>query len=456
MSPEERKKVLRELEESNREYEEEKKGFPEWLKRERERARVIFKEFDEKGFPVGRFGMDFDVLEYRPDIAPKHPARESLKELDEDMIVAAEKSGQSIREEEKDRTGSKLQEDEDTTYLGVTEYGRSLLKNYPEGLIVEDIEDAVLKYPWIEKLWSHIHPMNLDKYTAFNAGFSRGGVFVWVKKGVKVELPIQACFFVETQMYAQLPRILIVAEPYSKIHVISGCLAQPACDLGLHGCITEIYAGEGSETTYSMIHNFREGFHIRPKIGVVVDDNATFIENFIIIGDCLSDQAYPTAVLRGDNSRAVIRCIALGLKSADIDIGSTLILSGENTRGELISRVVATDESKIRMRGNLKAYANNVRGHLECRGLLLSDTARAWAYPQLRSTFPGANLTHEAAIGKIAEEELYYLMGRGLTEGEATSMIARGFLDVETPGFPPLLRHEINQVIATSLEEKVL
>lgn len=450
MTPEERKKVLEELEESNREYEE-KKNFPEWLRKKRERSREIFKEFDEKGFPVGRFGMDFDVLDFRPDIAPSHQVRGSLKELDKDMKMAAEKSGQSI--EEKDRTGSKLQEDGDTTYLGATEYGKSLLG---EGLIVEDIEEAACKYPWIEKLWSHILPINLDKYAAFNAGFSRGGVFVRVKRGTKVELPLQACFFLETLGYAQLPRILIVAEPYSKINVISGCLTQPACNAGLHGCITEIYVGEGAEATYSMIHNFKEGFHVRPKIGAVIDDNATYIENFIVIGDCLSDQAYPTAVLRGDNSRAVIRTIALGLKSADIDVGSSLIFSGENTRGELISRAVAADESKIRMRGNLKGYSNNVKGHLECRGLLLSDTARAWAYPQLRSTSPGANLTHEAAVGKIAEEELYYLMSRGLTEGEATSMIARGFLDVETPGFPPLLRHEINRLIATSLEEKVL
>lgn len=453
MDLEERKGVLKELEESTREYEREK-GFPDWLVKKRERAREIFREFEEKGFPVGRFGMDFDLLEYRPDIAPRHSARGSLEELDDDMKIVAEKSGQSI--DETDRTGSKLQEDGDSTYFGITEYGRDLLEEYPEGLVVEDIEESVRKYPWIEKLWSHIHPVNLDKYTAFNAGFSRGGILVWVKKGVKVELPIQACFFVETQGYAQLPRILVVAEPHSKVHLISGCVTQPSCRVGLHGCITEIYGGRGSEVTYSMIHNFREGFHVRPKIGALIDDDATYIENFVIIGKCLSDQAYPTAVLRGDNAKAVIRCIALGLESADIDIGSALIFSGENTRGELVSRVISADESRIRMRGNLKGYTNDVRGHLECRGLLLSDTGKARAYPQLRSTSPEADLTHEAAIGKIAEEELYYLMSRGLTEKEATSMIARGFLDVETPGFPPLLRQEINRVIEMSLEEKVL
>ncbi len=194
-------------------------------------------------------------------------------------------------------------------------------------------------------------------------------------------------------------------------------------------------------------------FALRPKL---IDRNATYIENFIILAPCLSDQAYPTAVLRGDNSRAVIRTIALGLKSSDIDVGSALIFSGENTRGELVSRTVATDKSNVKMRGTMKGYSSNAKGHLECRGMLLSETARARAYPQLRSTSPGVNLTHEAAIGKIAEEDLYYLMSRKMSEQEATSMITRGFLDVETPGFPLLLRHEINRVVSMSLEEKVL
>jgi hypothetical protein len=329
----------------------------------------------------------------------------------------------------------------------------NVFSRYPNGLVVEDIEKAVFKYPWIERFWSQIHPVNLDKYTAYDAGYSRGGVLVWVKSGVKVDLPLQACFFVETQMYAQLPRILVVAEPFSKVHLISGCVTKPGCEAGLHGCITEIYAGKGSEVTYTMIHNFRPQFHIRPKIGAIVEEDATYIENFIVIGPCLSDQAYPTAILRGKGARAVIRCIILGLGSSDIDVGSSLIFTAPETRGELISRVVATEDSKVKMRGTLKSYEENVRGHLECRGLLLSPMARVWAYPQLRSTNPGANLTHEAAVGRIAEEELYYLMTRGMSEGEATSMIARGFLDIETPGFPPLLREEVNKLIALSLEK---
>ena len=443
----ERLKVIKELKDFFEEYDRE---LPEWLREQRAQARRIFFEYEERGFPAGRHGMDFDLLAYRPDIARKHKPRKSLVELDDEMKKIAESAGQRI--DEKGRAGTKLQEDADTTYLAFTEEGQKLLEKFPNGVVVEDIEHAVHKYPWIEKLFGRILPMNLDKYTAYNAGHSIGGVFVWVKRGIRLDLPLQACFFVETLDYAQLPRILVVAEPYSKLHLISGCVTQPACDIGLHGCITEIYVGRGAEVTYSMIHNFRERFHVRPRIGAIVDEGATYIENFIVIGPCKSDQAYPTAILRGKNARAVIRTIVLGVESSNIDVGSALIFSEEGTRGELVSRAVATGESKITMRGTLKGYAHPCKGHLECRGLILEETARAWAYPQLRSATPDANLTHEAAIGRIAEEQLHYMMSRGLDESTATSMIARGFLDVETEGFPPLLREEINRVIAMSLE----
>jgi hypothetical protein len=444
-----KQKIIEELKDVYKEYD---KRFPRWLQEHRELARRIYIDYEERGYPAGRFGEDFDLLDYRPDIAKEHPKRRSLKELDPDMKRRAETAGQSIEEHE--RTGSKLQEDATTTYLGVTdEAKKTLFSIYPDGLIVKDIEEAVVEYPWIERFWSHIHPINLDKYTAYNAGYSRGGVFVWVKRDVKVELPLQACFFVETQNYAQLPRILVIAEPYSKLHLISGCLTQAGCSAGLHGCITEIYVGEGAEVTYSMIHNFGPDFHIRPKIGAIVEKNATYIENFIIIGPCKSDQAYPTAILRGEGARAVIRCIILGMGESKIDVGSCIIFTAEGTRAELVSRALTTNEAKVKMRGNLKSYVGGVKGHLECRGLMLDPLSEIYAYPQLRSISPDADLTHEAAIGKIEEEKLHYLMSRGLREDEATSMIARGFLDVETPGFPPLLRQEINKVVEASLKK---
>ena len=172
----ERLKIIKELKDFFEEYDRE---LPEWLREQRAQARRIFFEYEERGFPAGRHGMDFDLLAYRPDIARKHKPRKSLVELDDEMKKIAESAGQRI--DERGRAGTKLQEDADTTYLAFTEEGQKLLEKFPNGVVVEDIEHAVHKYPWIEKLFGRILPMNLDKYTAYNAGHSIGGVFVWVK-----------------------------------------------------------------------------------------------------------------------------------------------------------------------------------------------------------------------------------------------------------------------------------
>ena len=142
-----------------------------------------------------------------------------------------------------------------------------------------------------------------------------------------------------------------------------------------------------------------------------------------------------------------------GRARSDVDVGAAIIFTAENTRGEIISRTVVTDEANVRLRGTLKSFKSNTKGHMECRALLLSDKAEAHAYPTLRSTVSGAELTHEAAIGKIAEEQLLYLMSRGLSKEEATSMIARGFLDTDIPGLPPVLQGEISRLVSMTAKE---
>jgi hypothetical protein len=140
------------------------------------------------------------------------------------------------------------------------------------------------------------------------------------------------------------------------------------------------------------------------------------------------------------------------VERSQIDVGSCIIFAAPRTNAELITRAVVAEEACCNMRGNLKGYAEDIKGHLECRGILLSETASCRAYPALRSIHPEATLTHEAAVGKIKEEELWYLMSRGFSEEDATSLIVRGFLDVTAPGFPKILQEQINKVIETCIE----
>lgn len=423
------------------------KKFPEWYVKKREESKRLLREARP-----AKYGPDIDLSMYSPNIAPEHRAINSLRKLRKVDQEEIKKVGQ--RPDEGFRSGSHLQIDDHPVYLSYTDWTKqSLFPKFPEGLVVLDTREAIRKYPWIEKFWFKIIPLRLDKYTSYIGANEAGGVFVWVKRGTVIGWPVQSCFYVRTENYVQVPHNLIIAEPYSRIHLITGCVVAPECSRAAHIAATEIYVGKGAEVTWTMIHNWNPEFEARPKIGIVVEENGTYMENFILLSPVRNTQFYPTAVLRGNGARASFHLLIFGRGESNIDAGSGIIFNAEKTRGEIISRAVVTDKASVKMRGLLHANKPNTRGHLECRALMLSDEARAYAYPNLRSFSSEAELTHEAAIGKIAEEQLYYLMSRGLSKGEATSMIARGFLDTEIPGLPTLLQGEISRLVSMTAEE---
>lgn len=436
---EEKIKKIREL---NYWYDEFDEQFPEWYRKIRLQARRIYEEYERKGYPIGRYGKDFEFTQYVPNIPPTLRRLDSLLDLDEINKQYIQTVG--VNPDEADRMGSHLQEDTTVTYTSKTK-GEEVVAMNPDA--------AILRYPWLKEFVHRLVPIGLDKYTALCTAYSIGGVFLWVKEGTVMDTPIQACFLMEREKLAQLPYVLIIVEPHAKVNIISGCVMNPACTSGVHGCVTEIYVGEGAEVTFNIIHNFKRGYHVRPKVGVMVEENATYIENYIEIGEPESSQLYPTVILRGDNSRASLRSLFFGRGNADFDIGSAIVFTGDNTRGEIVSRAVVLDDAVVRMRGSLKAYAPTARGHMECRALLLSDRAQAIAYPVLKSLSPEATLTHEAAVGKIAEEQLYYLISRGLSKDEAVSTIVRGFLDVEIPGIPDSLQAWMSRLVSQTARE---
>jgi Fe-S cluster assembly scaffold protein SufB len=393
------------IRELNRWYDEFDRRFPGWYQRIRLEARRRYEEKEMAGDPICKYGKDFEFTGYVPNILPEHEKLKNLMELDDSSKQYVQTVG--MVPEEKERAGSHLQEDTTVTY---TPGG--------EGDVVAMNPDlAILQYPWLEKFVHRLVPTGLDKYTSLCTAYSIGGVFLWVKEGVSVNVPIQACFLMELEKLAQLPYIAIIIEPYAKVNIISGCVMNPGCTMGVHGCVTEMYIGKGAEVTFNIIHNFKPGFHVRPKVGVMVEEDASYVENYIEIGSPSSSQLYPTVILRGDNSRASMRSMFFGKGTSDMDIGSSIVFTGSNTRGEIVSRSVILDEATLKS--------------------LSSD----------------ASLTHEAAVGKIAEDQLYYLMSRKLSKDEAVSTIVRGFLDLEIPGLPVALQTLINKLLSDTARE---
>nr|WP_322785242.1 SufD family Fe-S cluster assembly protein [Methanotorris igneus] len=184
----------------------------------------------------------------------------------------------------------------------------------------------------------------------------------------------------------------------------------------------------------------------------MLEDNAVAINNYVTMQPFKSMQMYPTAHCIGENSKVSFQTILYGKEKTKMDVGSRAILEGKGSSAEIISRVVVDDNAEVIARGHLVGKTENVKGHLECRGLILSDNAHMSAIPTLDAYKNNLELSHEAAVGKIAEEQVQYLMARGLNEDEATSLIIKGFLSMDIKGLPQELASRIKRIMDMTLE----
>jgi hypothetical protein len=302
-----------------------------------------------------------------------------------------------------------------------------------------------------EGYWWKAVPVDMDKYTAQAELCRTHGYFVRSMPGKKTVFPLQACLLIGKERLAQNVHNLIIAEENSELHLITGCSTSPKVSSVLHLGISEFFVERNAKITFTMIHFWPQKAEVRPRTGVVIKENGTFISNYICMSPARSLQMFPTAFCKGKNARAVFQTVVSASGNSVMDIGTKAVLEKGNCRAEILTKVIAEDGAEIIARGHLVGNSPETKAHLECRGLLLSPGASIQAIPQLEAKTSGAELSHEAAIGKISDDEIRYLMARGLTSDEATSLIVSGFLKVDTGGLPPPIRKEIDRVMGASM-----
>ena len=224
--------------------------------------------------------------------------------------------------------------------------------------------------------------------------------------------------------------------------------SSPHMKTGLHVGISEFFIKKNAKLSFTMIHNWAEDMLVRPRSVAHVDEGGLFLNNYICMRPVRSLQMYPTTYLAGKDSVARFYSIIVGSPGSEYDIGGRIFLKKHGSRAEIISRAISNGGNII-ARGHLIGEVPDIKAHLECRGLLLKG-GLIHAIPELEGHVDGVEMSHEAAVGKIAQEEITYLMSRGLNEEEATSTIVRGFLSVDIPGLPPQLKAEIDKAIEES------
>lgn len=342
---------------------------------------------------------------------------------------------------QKERAGTYFQKDTSVVHCG----------SLQEGIEVIPIRKALEHHPWVWDYYWKLVSVDQDKYTAAAELDLHDGYVIRALPGSKTVYPIQACLYLDKPNLQQNVHNIIIAEEGSELHVITGCATSPHMKRGLHVGISEFYVKKNAKLSFTMIHNWAEDMAVRPRSVTFVEEGGLFLNNYIAMKPVRTLQMYPTTYLAGENAVGRFYSVIVGSPGSDFDVGGRIYLQKPGTRAEIVQRAISNGGT-IMNRGHLIGEVREIKAHLECRGLILKGGIID-SIPRLEGRAEGVDMSHEAAVGKIAQEEIFYLMSRGLSEDEATSVIVRGFLNVDIEGLPPQLKAEIDRAIEMSNKE---
>ena len=277
---------------------------------------------------------------------------------------------------------------------------------------------------------------------------THGGYFIRSKKGAKIQEPVQSCLFIKGDKVGQNVHNIVIVEEDSEMHIITGCAVSHGTREAAHLGISEFYVKKGGKLTFTMIHNWSEQTAVRPRSAGIIEEGGIFLNNYVLLKPVKDLQMYPSLTLNGAGAVARFNSVIVAPEGSHVDTGNRILLNAPDTRGEIIARTLTTGGTIIN-RGQIAGNSVPARGHLECKGLILNNGI-IHAIPELLGTLPGVELSHEAAVGKIAQEEIEYLMARGMDEDEAVSTIVRGFLNVDIMGLPKELQDSVEKTIRDS------
>ncbi len=426
------------------------KGEPEWMLEFRLNA---LKTYYSK--PMPKWGGDLSTLESTLDdiyyyLKPQEKMERSWDDVPQDIKDTFEKLG--IPEaERKVLAGVGAQYESEMVY-------HSLKKEWEDkGIIFESIEDGLRKYPEIfREYFSTVVPPEDNKFAALNSAVWSGGSFVYIPKGVKVEIPLQAYFRVNAEQLGQFERTLIIVEEGAQAMYIEGCTAPVYTTESFHSGVIEIIVKPNARFRYVTIQNWSHNMYNLVTQRAMVHDHATMEWLDGNLGSKLT-MKYPSCYLVGEGAHGEILSIAYAGNGQHQDTGGKVVHAAPHTTSQIISKSISRGTGRATYRGLCKIYdgAKDARSNVECDALLLNPTSRTDTFPYIEIEEQTANVGHEATVSKIGEEQLFYLMSRGLSEEEAAAMIVRGFIEPIAKLLPLEYAVELNRLIELEMEGSV-
>jgi hypothetical protein len=364
---------------------------------------------------------------------------DALSEADKERMILA-----GIDAEETERSGTYVQKDTSVIHS----------HSRQEGIEVMPITEALKQHDWLQDYYWKLVSVDADKYTARAQLDLHNGYVIRALPGSRAVYPVQACMYMEREGLNQNVHNIIIAEEGSELHIITGCAVADHLHSGLHVGVSEYYVKKNAKLSFTMIHYWAEEMMVRSRSAGIVEEGGLFLNNYICMKPVRSVQMYPTTQLAGKGAVARFYSLLVGSPRSQMDIGGRIYLKEPDTRAEIISRAI-TNGGNIIARGDLIGEVPGVKAHLECQGLILNGGS-IHAIPELEGMIDGVEMSHEAAVGKLAQDEILYLMSRGLSEDEASATIVRGFLSVDIPGLPPQLKAEIDRAVEQSDKDMLM
>lgn len=326
-----------------------------------------------------------------------------------------------------------------------------------KGVLFLDMDSALRQHPEIVKeYFGTIIPSADNKFAALNTAVWSGGSFIYVPKGVKVEMPLQAYFRINTQNMGQFERTLIIVDEGAYVHYVEGCTAPTYSSNSLHSAVVEIIVKDGGRCRYTTIQNWSNNVYNLVTKRAVAHKNATMEWVDGNIGSRLT-MKYPAVILAGNGAHGEVLSIAFAGPGQHQDAGAKITHLAPNTTSQVISKSISMGGGRASYRGLLKIMegADNVKSNVVCDALLLDDESRSDTYPVIEVDAKNVTMGHEASVSRVGEEQLFYLMSRGMSEDEANAMIVNGFLEPLVKELPMEYALEMNRLIQIQLEGSI-
>lgn len=424
------------------------KNEPKWMLDLRLKAYHKFCEMPMPSWGPNLSNLDFDNTIYYVKATDK--VEKSWDDVPEDVKQTFEKLG--IPEAEaKYLSGVSTQYDSEVVY-------ENMLKEVEEkGIIFMDTDSALKKYPELFKeYFAKLVPMSDNKFAALNTAVWSGGTFIYIPKNVKLDMPLQAYFRINTKDMGQFERTLIIVDEGADVHYLEGCTAPNYSSDSLHAAVVEIYIKDNAHCRYTTIQNWSNNVYnlVTKRAKVEANGHMEWIDGNLGSGITMK---YPCCILNGDSAKGTCISVAFAKDQQILDAGAKMIHLAPHTSSKIISKSIGHNGGEVSYRGIVKHAKNaiNAKSSIECDTILMDDKSKSDTIPINIIDNDTSSIAHEATVSKINDEQLFYLMSRGLSEEQATQMIIMGFIDEFSKELPMEYAMELNQLINLEMEGSI-